>query len=323
METGANCFVAPTYLFDTVAEKKEAIAQTVNAASDKVFVCGAIKAPKEKTVFSGGSLSYDEFYSLIKDEAVFLYENAPCAMIFLLGFRTLAEAKYAVLATREVCDLPICVALDFGENVTLEDGFDIATSIITLQSLNISAIGVMAEDCDTSLDIILDMKEFSAVPLFVFPAANEFITPTEYAQYAQDFVNNKCVMFGGGKGTDERFTAQIAKELWQLEPFAPDFPTVHAVCGKNEMYVMDFNNQVIGKNKTLIEMDLEKITKTEEIDKMIKTLSSSGLPPVCFKAKDIEILERAIKLYPGRAGVKSDEYGEITAKEYGAVILKS
>jgi len=128
-------------------------------------------------------------------------------------------------------------------------------------------------------------------------------------------------MFGGGIGTDERHTAQIAKELWQLEPFMPDFPTVYAVCGKNQMYVMDFNNQVIGKNKKLIEMDLEKMTKTDEVDGMIETLVKNGLPPVCFSSKDIEILERAIKLYPGRAAIKSDEYGEITAKEYGAVIL--
>lgn len=320
-ESGANCLIAPTYLFERKADKKEAIRETENAASDKAFVCGAIAQPKEKTVFSGGALSYDDFYREIKEEAAFLYENAPCAAMFLFGFETLAEAKYAVFAVREVCDLPICVALDFGENTKLSDGFDIATSVITLQSLGISAIGVMAKDCDITLDIILDMKEFSAVPLLVFPGANEFITPAEYAEYAQDFVNNKCVMFGGGKGTDERFTAQIAKELWQMEPFLPDFPTVHAVCGKNQMYVMDFNNQVIGKNKNLIEMDLEKLTKECEVDEMIETLLKSGLPPVCFKAKDIEILERAVKVYPGRVGVRSDEYGEITAKEYGAVIF--
>jgi len=321
VEAGANCLIAPTYLYEKESEKKEAIRQTQNAASDKAFVCNAIGQPNEKTVFSGGELSYDAFYQCIRNEASFLYENAPGAIMFLVGFQTLAEAKYATYAVREVCDLPICVLLDFGNEMHLSDGYDIATAVITLQSIGISALGIMATDCDQTLDILLDMKEFSSVPLFVFPGANAFITPVEYAEYANEFVNNKCVMFGGGIGTDERHTAQIAKELWQLEPFMPDFPTVYAVCGKNQMYVMDFNNQVIGKNKKLIEMDLEKMTKTDEVDGMIETLVKNGLPPVCFSSKDIEILERAIKLYPGRAAIKSDEYGEITAKEYGAVIL--
>ena len=322
-DAGANCLIAPTYLYDKPAEKKEAIRQTVKAALDKSFVCAAIAQPKERTVFSGGTLSYDAFYETIKKEASFLYENAPCAMIFLLGFQTLAEAKYAVFAVREVCNLPVCVLLDFEDKMHLSDGFDIATSLITLQSIGISALGIMAKDCDSALDVLLDMKEFASVPLFVFPGADSYITPTEYAEYANDFVQNKCVMFGGGVGTDERHIAQIAKELWHLEPFAPDFPTVYAVCGKTQMYVMDFQNHVISKNKNLIEMDLENVTKIDDVDAIVQTLIKNGLPPVCFMTKDIEILERAIQIYPGRVAIKSDEYGEITAKEYGAVILSS
>lgn len=323
IEAGANCLIAPTYLYKTKKEKLTAIQKTINAAQEKVFVCGAVSEPSEKTFVSGGERSFDDFYQEIKNEVSFLYENAPISMLFLFGFRTLAEAKYAVFAAKEVCDLPICVLLDFKEDTQLSDGFDITTSVITLQSLGISALGITADDCDVALDILLDMKEFSSVPLFVVPGANEFIKPSEYAEYAHDFVNNKCVMFCAGKGTDARFTAHIAKELWQLEPFSPDFPTVNAVCGKNQAYFMDFSGQVVGKNKTLLEIDMESMTKPEEADEIVKTLLKNGLPPVCFKTKDIEVLERAIKLFPGRPAVRSDEYGEITAKEYGAVILES
>ena len=323
LEAGANCLIAPTYLYETKKEKMEAIQKTTNAAQEKVFVCGGVSCPKEKTFASGGNSSFDAFYKEVKEEVSFLYENAPISILFLFGFDTLAEAKFAVFAAKEVCDLPICVLLDFKDKTVLSDGFDIATSVITLQSLGISALGIMANDADFTLDILLDMKEFAAVPLFVVPGANEYITPQEYAEYAHDFVNNKCVMFIAGKGTDARFTAHIAKELWQLEPFLPDFPTVNAVCGKNQAYFMDFSGQVIGKNKTLLEIDMESMTKPEEADEIVKTLLKNGLPPVCFKTKDIEVLERAIKLYPGRPAVRSDEYGEITAKEYGAVILEN
>lgn len=321
IEAGANIVVAPTYLHNSDKSKKKVLDETVKVAGDKVFVAGAAWANPEKTVFSDGILSYDAYYKIIKDQVKFIYENHPVAIMFLMGFDTLAEAKYAVYAAKEVCDLPICLCLDFKDKITLSDGYDIATAIIILQSLGISALGIQAENPDTVFDILLDMKEFASVPLFAIPDANEYITPYEFAEYANDYVNNKCVMFAGGKETDERFTAEIAKVLWQAEPFMPDFPTVNAVCGKNNIFFMDFENNVIGKNKELIEIDLKGLTEDKEIDEMILKIKSAGLPPVCFNSKELGVLERAIKVYPGRVAIKSDEYGEIAAKEYGAIII--
>lgn len=322
-ENGANLLIAPTYLCYTENSKKDAIRQTVNAAGANAFVCGAVTPLGEKIKYSGTGISYDEYYLQMKKEIAFLYENGANSVLFLFGFNSLLEAKCAVYAAKEVCDLPICVLLDFKDKQTLADGFNMVSTLITLQSLGISALGVMADDCDQVLDILLEMKTFSSVPLFAFPNAQGLITPIEFAQYAQNFVNNKCVMFGAGKGSDARFTAQIAKELWQLEPFLPDFPTINAACGREDIYFLDFQNQIIGQNKSLLEIDLEKISKLNEVDAIIDSLVKNGLPPICFSTKDIEILERAIKLYPGRAAIRSDEYGEITAKEYGALILSS
>ena len=322
VEAGANMIVAPTYLFNSEQSKKMAITETVKASKDKVFVAGAVCANYEKTVFSGGKLSYDTYYNIIKDEVKFIYETHPVAVMFLIGFDALAEAKYAVYAAKEACDLPICLCLDFKDGEKLSDGYDIPTAVITLQSLGISALGVQASDTDTVFDVLLGIKEFSSVPLFAMPNADDHIAPYEFAEYANDYVNNKCVMFAGGKGCDERFTAEIAKELWQAEPFMPDFPTVNAVCGKNNIIFMDFENRVISKNKELIEIDLKSLTKNEEIDEMILKIQSAGLPPVCFNSKELGVLERAMKVYPGRVAIKSDEYGEIAAKEYGALILK-
>ena len=84
---------------------------------------------------------------------------------------------------------------------------------------------------------------------------------------------------------------------------------------------MDFEDRVISKNKELLEIDLKGLTKDEEIDEIVLKIKSAGLPPVCFKSKELGVLERAMKVYPGRVAIKSDEYGEIAAKEYGAVIL--
>lgn len=321
IEAGANIIVAPTYLHNSDKAKLKVLRETANIADDKVFVAGAVWANSEKTVFSDGLLSYDSYYKIIKDEIKLLYEAHPVAFIFLMGFDTLAEAKYAVYAAKEICDLPICLCLDFKDKDILSDGYDIQTSVITLQSLGISALGIQAENPDIVFDVLLEMKEFASVPLFAVPDANEYITPYEFAEYAHDFVNNKCVMFAGGKNTDERFTAEIAKALWQAEPFMPDFPTINAVCGKNNIFFMDFENKVIGRNRELIEIDLKGLTEDKEIDELILKIKSAGLPPICFNSKELGVLERAMKVYPGRVAIKSDEYGEIAAKEYGAVII--
>ncbi len=314
--------VAPTYLYNSEKSKKKVLADAAFSAGDKAFVAGAVFANPHKTVFSDGVLSYDEYYKIIKDEIKFIYENYQIAILFLMGFDSLAEAKYATYAAKEVCDLPICLCLDFKDIETLSDGYDIPTAVITLQSLGISALGIQAATPDVVFDCLLSMKEFASVPLFAVPDANGYIAPYEFSEYATDFVNNKCVMFAGGRGCDERFTAQIAKELWQAEPFMPDFPTVNAVCGKNSIFFMDFENNVIGKNKTIIEIDLAGIKCDKDVDEMILKMKSADYPPVCFKSKELGVLERAMKVYPGRVAVKSDEYGEIAAKEYGAIIFE-
>lgn len=321
IESGANVLVAPTYLFNSKKDKEKAIKETIKASRDKVFIAGCVWSNYEKTVFSGGKLTYDTYYKIIKEDVDFIYKTHPVSMIFLMGFDTLAEAKYAVYATREVCDLPICLSLDFKDKNVLSDGYDVQSSVITLQSLGISALGIQGSDIDIVYENILSAKDFASVPLFAIPDANEYIAPYEFAEYANDFVNNKCVMFSGGKNTDKRFTAEIAKNLWQAVPFMPDFPTVNAVCGKNNIFFMDFENKAIGKNKELIEIDLEGLENDTEVDEMILKIKTVGYPPMCFKSKELGVLERAMKVYPGRVAIKSDEYGEIAAKECGAIII--
>ena len=321
IDSGANIIVAPTYLYNSEKDKKKILSECVKCAGEKTFVAGAIYANPEKTVFSDGKLSFDTYYKIICEDVKCLYETFPFAMLFLMGFDTLAEAKYAVYAAKEACDVPVCLCLDFkGENI-LSDGCDIATAVITLQSLGVDALGVQAESPDVVFDILLDMKEFASVPLFAVSDVSEFIAPYELAEYTQNFVNNKCIMVAGGRGTDCRHTAEIAKELWQAEPFMPDFPMVNAICGKNNILFMDFEGNVISKNKELIEIDLNGLSKDEEVDEMILKIQSVGTPPVCFNSKELGVLERAMKVFPGRVAVKSDEYGEIAAKEYGAIII--
>ena len=83
---------------------------------------------------------------------------------------------------------------------------------------------------------------------------------------------------------------------------------------------LDFKGKVVGQHKQLLEIKTEK---EEELRQALVLFNRPGAAPVCFHIRDIDLLEYAITHYAGRPAVKSDEYGEITAKELGAIILKS
>ena len=172
-------------------------------------------------------------------------------------------------------------------------------------------------NADDTLEVLSQMKEFAAVPLFALPTVSEFMTPEDFADYIPEYVGNKCTITGTANG-GPAYTAAVSKALWQIEPFKPDFHSVSAITGLSGVLFYDFKNQAISENKQMIEISIEN---EKEVEKIIKKLIEAKSPPVCFKSKDLDALELAVKLYPGRPAVRSDEYGEIAAKEYGALVL--
>lgn len=315
-ECGANVLFAPD--FRVFGAKRELLEQTVQAAGERAFTACCIPPVSGGLTLFGGAHSYEEYYQRILEQAK-LCEAAGISFLLLGGFTNLTEAKCAVLAAREACDLPLCVGLSFDESLRLENGIDPSAAIITLQALGVNAVGVL-DGCnaDDALEALEQMKEFAAVPLFALPKVSEFMTPYDFADYAVSFVNQKCAVLGTANGTDG-YSAAVSKVIWQAEPFPPDFPEVRAVTGLGGILFYDFQNHVIGENRRLAEIAIDK---AEDAELLISRLVASQSPPVCFKSRDLDALERAVKLYPGRPAVKSDEYGEIAAKELGAIILQ-
>ncbi|MBQ3226143.1 MAG: homocysteine S-methyltransferase family protein [Clostridia bacterium] len=315
MERGANVLFAPD--FHICASNMEPLFRTVQSAGETAFSTCLIRPPECGISLYGGDYQYKEYYEEIKQQATLCYE-AGVSFLLLGGFSNLTEAKLAVFAAKEACPLPLCVGLRFNDEIKLAGGIDAAMAILTLQTLGVSAVGVLeAENADDALEALSQMKEFSSVPLFALPNVSEFMTPEDYADYMPEYINCKCAMVGTFNG-DARYTAAISKALWQTEPFLPDFHEVHAITGPGGILFYDFKNQTVSENKLLLEIEIEdEKTVVSAIDKLIKAKT----PPVCFKSKDLDALVAAVQLYPGRPAVRSDEYGEIAAKENGALVL--
>jgi len=313
VEAGAHVLLAPPADACDAAEEAR-LAAVFKAAADKAFVAGRIAAPKEGLAESGGTLSYEECYSRVLRQAKFL-EKMGVSIIFLTDFTDILTAKCALYATREGTQLPVCVG--FTQQAG-EAGVKCALSLlITLQAAEVSAAGVTGMDIQDALELLSDIQGFATVPLFAVGIAGQYLLPEDYEDYVPSFVHQKCAMLGL-VDQGPAFTAAMTKAIWQLSPLSPDFPMLNAVSSVNETVFLDFHGKIVGKNRQLLEIKTEKL---EEIKQALTIFNRPGAAPVCFHIKDIDVLRYAIMHYAGRPAVRSDEYGEILARELGAFVL--
>ncbi len=312
VQAGANLLLAPA--FGRFNEEDEAVLETFfGAAEDCAFVAGQIEAPDME--FADDE-AFDAYYESVVRQAAYL-DKMEVSMIFLTNVRDAVSAKCAWYAIREATSLPVCVGICVGED---DDSIRRAVSLlITLQALDVCAVGCTGMYIDDALSVLSELQAFATVPLFAMSNPGAFLTPEEYSDYLPSFVHQKSAMLGLTSGSPA-FVAAASKGVWQYSPLRPDFPTINAVCSANEIMFLDFSGKIVGKNKQLLEIKTEK---EDELKQAMALFNQPGTTPVCFNIKDIDLLEYAILHYNGRPAVKSDEYGEITAKELGAMVLES
>lgn len=85
---------------------------------------------------------------------------------------SLQECRAAVLAIREVCDLPVMVSLTYNEDGRTLYGTDPVTAVVVMQSLGADAVGM---NCSTGPEAMLEpiakMAEYATIPLLAKPNA--------------------------------------------------------------------------------------------------------------------------------------------------------
>ncbi len=311
MECGANILIAPTHLAKDKEEKDKIIKMTLKAADDKVFAAGEMRIPR---FFK----DYEQYKKIIKDEITYLDKNG-VSMIFLNGAETLAEAKYALSAAKEETELPVSIGLCFEGTGLLSDGTTPLSALVTLQAIGADSVGcVFKTDIDVAMEVFTTMSDFTTVPLFIWLDAG-FLSPELFSDYIPNFVNYKCAMIGlSGKATLKHYI-EMSKVLWQFKPYIPDFEEINAVCSRKEIVFLDFKGNIIGDNKNILEIKIED--ENTDVDKLLSIVNSENSGAICFVVKDPDVLDRLLSEYIGRPAVKSDEYGEISAKEKGALVF--
>ena len=182
VEAGTNILYAPTFTAnrpklqeyglenDLVRINKELVAISKAAAGDSVLVAGDITMTGIQ-LKPMGTLDIEELIEIYKEQANALIEGG-VDLFVIETMMSLQETRAAVIAIKEVCDLPILATMTFEKDGRSLYGTDAATAAIVLSSLGVDAIGANCSTgpCDMA-DVIRAMASVTDIPIIAKPNA--------------------------------------------------------------------------------------------------------------------------------------------------------
>ena len=183
----------------------------VEAAGGTAYVAGSI-GPLGKIVEPFGEISHDEALRTFMEQAGALASGGVDLMI-IETMADLQEAKIAIAAVKEVCDLPIFSSMSFDESLHTMMGVRPADAAGELHEAGAFAVGAnCGVGSDIAFEVMKEMTEGSpGLIYFVQPNAgmpklfeNRTVyeeTPEYMADYAKKFVNLGVMIIGACCGS--------------------------------------------------------------------------------------------------------------------------
>ena len=239
-KAGSNIVYAPTFtgnrikladygLADKIQEiNTELVKLTKEAVGENVLVAGDITMTGRQ-LKPIGDLDFEELIDVYKEQIQIL-EEAGCDVLVVETMMSLQECRAALIAAKEVSDLPVMVTLTFEADGRTLYGSDAMASAITLEALGASAIGA---NCSTGPDkmeeIIRNMASVTRIPVIAKPNAGlpsvDENGNTEYDMDCDTFcaemerlVKAGASIIGGCCGTTPAYIKALNEKYGSLNP---------------------------------------------------------------------------------------------------------
>lgn len=166
-----------------------------------------------------GTCSFEEAYDLFAEQ-VDAVRDAGCDLVLIETMADLREAKAALLAARERCDLPVVVTMTFGEDGRTFLGTPPEVAAAVLSSMGAHAVGL---NCSLGPEELLDsvraMARHARCPLLVQPNAGlprvedgrtvYDVDPLAFASAMDRIVDAGASLVGGCCGTSPAFIQRV------------------------------------------------------------------------------------------------------------------
>jgi len=385
VEAGAQIVYAPTFganriklkeygLEDRIeAFNKELVAVSKQAVAGKALVAGDMTMTGQ-IPYPVGDVPFETFVEVYKEQAQYLVE-AGVDLLVVETMMSMQECRAAVLAIREVCDLPIMATLTYNDDGRTLYGTPPEVAINVLQSLGVDAVGV---NCSTGpegmVPIVEKMAEYATVPLIAKPNAGlpelegtetvYRMTPEEFARTGKKLIEAGASLVGGCCGTTPAHVKALAEAVKGMPIREPLIVHRRVLTSERAMVEvkLDGNFLVVGERinptgKKALQAELRegkldmvrKFAMEQEaagaalldintgmngIDEMAMTkeviyeVSSTVDCPLVLDTSHIDVMEEALRIYPGRALINSISYESAKcdamlalAKKYGAMFI--
>ena len=386
VEAGTDILFAPTFTASRIKLKEYGLEDHLEEMNRKLVALSKEAAKGTNALVAGdltmtgeqlyplGDLMFEDLVDVYKEQAKIIAE-AGADLFVVETMMSLQECRAAVLAIREVCDLPVMVSLTYNEDGRTLYGTDPVTAVVVMQSLGVDAVGM---NCSTGPEAMLEpiakMAEYAAIPLLAKPNAGmpELIDgqtvfnvePEEFAEVGKKLVEEGAAIIGGCCGTTPEHIRAL-KEAVKGIPVKAPLQTKRRMLTSERKSVeitLDGRFMVIGERinptgkkklqaelkegslnlvRTMaleqeengasildINMGMNGIDEKEMMLRTIYEVTSTVDCPLCIDSSHVDIIEAALRIYPGRALINSislekEKFEKLLpiAKKYGAMFI--
>lgn len=383
---GSNIIYAPTFtanriklmeygLEDQIEEiNKKLVGLSLEAASGRALVAGDITMTG-RSLAPMGDMDFEELIQVYKEQIRYL-DKAGVDLLVVETMMSLQESRAALIAAKEVCDLPVMVTLTFEADGRTLYGTDGVTAAVTLEKLGADAVGAnCSTGPDKMVELIGQIAEAVTIPVIAkpnagMPALNEQgetvydMDADTFAREMISIVNAGAAILGGCCGTSPEFIRKLADSTSGMEiehkykegmryltserktvcfdldsPFMVIGERINPT-GKKKLQaqlregkldlVLSFaeEQEKCGAALLDVNMGMSGINEKEMMMKTLEEVTVASNLPLSIDSSHVEVIEAALRRYPGRALINSISGEEEKlqkllpiAKKYGAMFI--
>lgn len=385
VEAGTNILYAPTFtanrikleeygLEEHLEEMNERLVMiSKKAAGQKALVAGDLTMTGQQ-LFPMGELMFEDLVTIYKEQVRAILK-AGVDLFVVETMMSLQESRAAVLAIREICDLPIMVSMTFNEDGRTLYGTDPATAVVVMQSLGADAVGL---NCSTGpeemLSPVKEMAAYANIPVLAKPNAGlpeltdgvtvYNTTPEEFAAVGKKLVEAGAAIVGGCCGTTPAHIKALADAVRDIPVREISDKRRRIVTSERKSVEIDLDGPFLvvgerinptGKKKLQAElkegsldlvrsmaraqeesgasildinMGMNGIDEKQMMLDVIYEVSTTVDCPLCIDSSHVDIIEAALRIYPGRALINSislekEKFEKLLpiARKYGAMFI--
>ena len=323
-----------------------------------------------------GTLDFEELVDIYKEQLQYIV-SAGVDVIIIETMTSLQETRAALLASREICDLPVLCSLTFEDNGRTLFGTDGMTAVSVLGSLGAAAVGTNCSvGPDKMLEVIRSMAYLADIPIIAKPNAGMpsldeggntvyDVGPDDFAKQMMPIIEAGASIVGGCCGTTPDHIRKLKEATGDRKPVrhVPDEDLRFLSSEKNTVcFGLDSKFMIVGERinptgKKKLQEELRAgsfemvhdlaVSQDENgaslldinvgmsgIDELytmlsaIEEVTTHVSLPLVIDSSRIDVIEQALRRYPGRALINSISYEKVKfdnllpiAAKYGAMFI--